>query len=277
MICKNCGHYVVGSGEYYVHRVELPYGNCLVKYKDTKRCSKCKCVAKYQNNNKYYCAKHRVNDTIMNGKKECIGHMKNGKPCKPIPKYYLQDKFYCNRHKVDDSILIQKTKTLKVKKINCSNVDMHDLYIKITNKFDKLPELLNVDNVILELQGTHNPRFSNIKMKTISTIIHQYFVIRGMVDTQRIKNIKYVHAKTALSCYDGPEIKISDKTASGATKSKRTIKKETGFEQVKYILKDDKEHLEYILNDANAHAKYDLCDAFLLCNSYVKRNILKDK
>ena len=242
---------------------------CETHYKNQSRCHKCKGKATYQHNNLYYCSKHRVNDKKIDGKKECIGFLKNGKKCSFNAKYCLDDIYYCNRHKTENCKIIEKIKTKQIIKTNSNNIRMHELYILITHAFDERPYLLDVDYVILELQGTYNPRFSNIKMKSISTIIHQYFVIRGMIDKKTIQDIKYMHAKTALTCYDGPEIKVETKTKSGKTKSRRQIKKEQGYHQCQFFLKNNIEKLNYILEYDGP--KYDLSDAHLIGRTFIKR------
>lgn len=202
-----------------------------------------------------------VIDLLDNVKRACSGKLKNGNDCKNLARFEKNDKYYCQRHKIIDCQEIVKNST--------KGMAMHEFYLIITKKFDEHPEFLDVDTVILELQGTNNPRFNNVKMKVISTIMHQYFVIRGMIDTQRIKEIKYLHAKTALSFYKGPEIEIKTKTSTGKEKGKRQIKKEMGLEQCKYLIREDQKNLNFIVGYAGK--KFDLSDAFLLGGAYLSR------
>jgi hypothetical protein len=95
------------------------------------------------------------------------------------------------------------------------------LFENIPKKLYEIPELLNVDIVIIENQ----PSLKNPKMKSIQMILYSYFIILGKIigngdkTTSYIDKIDFCSASNKLKVYDGPEINIISKNKNLKKKS----------------------------------------------------------
>ena len=97
------------------------------------------------------------------------------------------------------------------------------LFENIPRKLHELPQLLNVDHVVIENQ----PSLKNPQMKSIQMILYSYFLIIGKIigngdkGTNYIENVDFCSASNKLKVYNGPEIILEEKV------SKRKKKIET--------------------------------------------------
>ena len=104
------------------------------------------------------------------------------------------------------------------------------LFENIPRKLYEIPELLNVDIVVIENQ----PSLKNPQMKSIQMILYSYFLILGKVigngnnSSSYIETIEFCSASNKLKVYDGPKIVLSEK---------KTRKNKT-TEKVDEIIKD---------------------------------------
>jgi hypothetical protein len=96
------------------------------------------------------------------------------------------------------------------------------LFENIPRKLHELPQLLDVDIVVIENQ----PSLKNPQMKSIQMILYSYFLILGKIigdgekSNSYINTIDFCSASNKLKIYDGPEIIL---------KSKKPRKKKTGI------------------------------------------------
>ena len=128
--------------------------------------------------------------------------------------------------------------------------------IKLVNKLDKHKELLDCDIIIIEQQPTKNPR-----MKSLSMMLHNYFVIRGIVDNiGKLKNVIFVSPRNKLKVYSGPYIECK-------LKGKYARTKWLGVEYSKWLLREDNNWLNYLIEHKK---KDDLADSFLQGLYYLK-------
>ena len=68
-----------------------------------------------------------------------------------------------------------------------------------------MPQLLNIDYLLIENQ----PVRLNPIIKSIQMFIYSYFMIRGCVDKNNIREIKLVHAKNKLKlCTIAPSMNL---------------------------------------------------------------------
>jgi hypothetical protein len=123
--------------------------------------------------------------------------------------------------------------------------------LKVIKELDDLPHLLLSDIILLEKQPSFNP-----KMRTMSTAIYVYFVLRIQHEQNKKINILFYHAKYKLKCCD---IAIEHKT-----KSKYRQNKNLGIEHTRYLLESHKNFFE------NNKKKDDLADCYLQAMSYIK-------
>jgi hypothetical protein len=86
------------------------------------------------------------------------------------------------------------------------------LFENIPRKLHELPQLLDVDYVVIENQ----PSLKNPQMKSIQMILYSYFLILGKVignETTKsyIDKIDFCSASNKLKIYDGPVIVLEEK------------------------------------------------------------------
>ena len=87
------------------------------------------------------------------------------------------------------------------------------LFENIPRKLHEVPQLLNVDIVIIENQ----PSLKNPQMKSIQMILYSYFLILGKIvgngseSKGYIDKIEFCSAGNKLKIYDGPEIILKKK------------------------------------------------------------------
>ncbi len=184
--------------------------------------------------------------------------------------------FYCTKHK---NKLMKKRESesnlKKIKKINCKNIDISYVELKMLQILDTLPDILQVDEVLIENQ----PVYKNPKMKNIASHLKAWFKIRGMVDQERtgstIKSIKSAPACNKLKVNDDNTVIVLNKAKDDTEKYKLT--KKLAIKYSKQLLKNDPDNLK-IIEDAEKKDKADdLCDAFLQGVYYLSRKKKKKK
>lgn len=184
----------------------------------------------------------------------CIETNKNGKICNKLATYNDKNnkKFFCKKHKNEESILDNKLN----KKILIKSVNTQRMCILLCEKLNYIHNndfnILDVDEIIIELQPSKNPR-----MKSLSNMLYSYFILKGFVEnsleTKKIKKISYVSAKYKLSFYNGPNI---DCKLKGEYAKRKYIAKK----QCEYLLENQQNYLEYFNKN---NKKDDLADCYL--------------
>jgi len=103
--------------------------------------------------------------------------------------------------------------------------DRNALFENIPRKLHELPQLLNVDRVVIENQ----PSLKNPQMKSIQMILYSYFLILGKVigngeiTKSYIENIDFCSASNKLKVYDGPKIVLPEKKSRAKKKSEEVV------------------------------------------------------
>lgn len=152
------------------------------------------------------------------------------------------------------------------------------LFENIPRKLNELPQLLDVDIVIIENQ----PSLKNPQMKSIQMILYSYFLILGKVIENKeftktyIDKIDFCSAMNKLKVYDGPEIILEEKVSrkkkiieeiplepikKKSSSIKYADKKRLAIEHALYYIKKDHENYVEFFN--NHKKKDDLADSFL--------------
>lgn len=202
--------------------------------------------------------------------------------------------------------IIEKNEDQKSKIIGWDIVNLVDnemikknrnlLFENIPRKLNEIPELLDVDIVVIENQ----PSLKNPQMKSIQMILYSYFLILGKVigngekTNNYIDKIDFCSASNKLKLYDGPEIIFEEKKKKNNVESntlnytenkenntveivkkkgstlKYSDKKKLAIEHAKYYLKDNENYIEFFNNHKK---KDDLADSFLQGLYYIKKNI----
>jgi len=182
---------------------------------------------------------------------------------------------FCGTHA--KSIYKKMTADMKLKKIKktcVANLDFDDTRLKLVMELEARKHLLDAKVVVIENQ----PSFKNPRMKSISGIIYDYYMIRGMVDKaitkSNIEKVKFMSPSNKIKLASDGETQQIVKLKADSEDSKAY--KLTKSLAVKYTQEMVK-HLPFWLNDFNSHKKKDdLADAFLQGAYYFEMNIKLD-
>lgn len=241
--------------------------------------TKCYCglKASYTHNNNYYCKVHSKKCEnlklfeeifILNNLNKCNYLIKN-ECCGRKSVYDLSGNFYCTTHsKIVYKKLQSQYKIKPYKSKSVSQLDFDDTRLKLFEILEEKNNLLKADIVLIENQ----PSFKNPTMKSISTGLYDYFMIRGIIDKERtlsnIKKVKFMSPSNKLKLIDSGESKqiIVLKNTNEAKAYKLT--KDLSIKYTKELIN----HLsEWKIFFDNQKKKDDLADAFLQgCYYYEK-------
>lgn len=253
------------------------------------KCCECSKTAKYQvggNKTMAYCGTHKNHykplditnteddDDILiecNGvKHKC--EFSSKVICTKTAKNKFESKYYCTTHLKSMKKKQEKENTLiKITNKSCMKTDLSVLCKRLYEFLDKLSEVLKVDEILIENQ----PTFINPTMKTMSSLLYGYFILRGIVEKVKTKST----IRTVRFISPSNKLKVSSETddviKSEDTKPKiYKLTKELGVTYCKLLIKDDKEMLEHL---SKFTKQDDLCDAFLQgYHSLFGKNVIND-
>lgn len=229
-----------------------------------KKCKLCEKYGEYYSNliKGYYCKKHQKticsNLGYVCATKKCKNMITNGVYLK-ISQDNNSDELgigWCDDHYEAEYKDYLKKKTKNISQ-NSNKIILSFLGQSMYQKLDMIPELLMVDQVLVENQ----PTFINPRMKTISAFLFSYFIMRGL--HEKIKT------KSTISdvCFCSPSNKIkvggkqaNDKVANAEDDTVYKITKNLGVEFCKAIIDDNVSYMDML----NKHKKQDdMADAFL--------------
>jgi hypothetical protein len=197
--------------------------------------------------------------------KKCMALLKKGLVCdrKSSSKGKTDGEnqvYYCKRHSTMKTkegyklkkIIFKKTKDLTIMELGLKLIETLDTHLK-----SKII-LLKPTEILIELQPSFNP-----KMKNLSMMLYNYFLIRFFTDypDNFISKIKFISAKRKLTVYNGPPV-------SCKLKNKYSRTKFLGTKYCEYMIRDQTEYLE-LLNSFKK--KDDLSDCFMQGAWYIKR------
>ena len=260
--------------------------------RQSPKCEICKKNATWMQSikgDKYYCKVHSKNllttpfaydDYFKNLEKKqingCNYILSNESKCdKNCLIKDLSDNTFCGTHA--KNVYKKMTADMKLKKIKktcVANLDFDDTRLKLVMELEARKHLLDAHVVVIENQ----PSFKNPRMKSISGIIYDYFMIRGMVDKaitkSNIEKVKFMSPSNKIKLASDGETQEIVKLKADSEDSKAY--KLTKSLAVKYTQEMVK-HLPFWLNDFNSHKKKDdLADAFLQGAYYFEMNIKLD-
>jgi hypothetical protein len=261
--------------------------NCTHANSSNKVCNKKASYSLKLGNNVYFFCKNHLDkhelllkdyekkNEILEAKK--MGHLCNHKiktqNCSKKASFKVGDDICCSNHYKMDHKLI------KVNKIKDNKPQ--DNAISLYTKLNLIPELLNVDEILIENQ----PSYTNPKMKTISVLLFGYFVIKGIIE--KIKNESTINRVDFIS--PSNKLKLDKDVAEDTIKKGKTQKEEykltkaLGIKFCSALIKDKPESVKRL---SEFKKKDDLCDAFLhgyhhlFCKNGVPsilKDILKDE
>src|SRR4029078_6956345 len=224
--------------------------------------SGCTSAAKFYGGGKNICGRHKSQienleseSNIVNESGNCQYILKKtGTECGKRAFNIKNDKYLCNAHlKVSNEL---DKKIVKIKKVNCRHTNPQELTTKLFNKLDEIDGLLNVDRILIENQ----PTLKNPLMKSMSTYLFSYFVLRGLIDKVNnsiVSNVIFKSPSNKLKVNEDNTIEVYKQKKD---ENKYTLTKELAMEYTEKLLKDDQKWLDHL----NKYKKKDdMCDCYL--------------
>tara|TARA_Y100000768_G_scaffold388267_1_gene383151 strand:+ start:18541 stop:19407 length:867 start_codon:yes stop_codon:yes gene_type:complete len=238
------------------------------------KCDYCDELASYESdilNNKYkFCCFHKHNHKKLIEEKLkftietnniCNYFIKSRScNCNKICEFGINNKIYCKTHY---NQIVKKIKLSNLEKIknNVNKIPIEKIKLNLIKILDKNKKLLNVDNVVIENQ----PALKNPKMKAISDTLYTWFIIRGIIDEPKIKNINYCSPSNKLKIDEDNSVKLLSNTKNDTEKYKLT--KQLAIIYCNQIIKDDKKNYDFFNKKKK---KDDLADALLQGIYFIK-------
>ena len=188
------------------------------------------------------------------------------------------NKTFCGAHAkklYNNMVVDMKMKPLK--KTLVSSMDFDDTRMKLINVLESKKHLLDANVVVIENQ----PSFKNPRMKSISALLYDYYLIRGIIDKETtkssIRKVKFMSPSNKIKLASDGEtqqivkLKSTDKTTDESKAYKLT--KSLAVKYAQELLK----HLPKWLTHFNSYKKKDdLADAFLQGAYYFEMNVKSD-
>lgn len=163
---------------------------------------------------------------------------------------------WCGEHFEHGYDELIKKKTKKISQ-NCNKISLDRLACSMYEQLDRIPKLMEADEVYVENQ----PTFINPTMKTISSMLYGYFILRGIYERARtnsnITNVSF--------CSPSNKLKVggdhSDKKLNETDKPRvYRMTKNLGINYCKKLIEDDHLMTDHLMKYKK---KDDLCDSFL--------------
>ena len=249
------------------------------------KCSLCnKNASLYHYDSKYYCKVHSRNIITKPLPYENIFkelEIKNIGGCKICDKNCtikdISDNIFCRPHsKKIYKDITNDMKMKPIKKNNISSLNFDDTRLKLITELEKRKHLFEASVVVIENQ----PSFKNPRMKSISALLYDYYLIRGIVDKNitksNITKVKFMSPSNKIKLVsDGEMQQIVKLKATEKSSDVSKAYKLTKSLAVKYTT-DLITHLPNWLNHFNSYKKKDdLADAFLQGAYYYEMNLEK--
>lgn len=191
---------------------------------------------------------------------------KKNEPCSKTAQFEIDGQKYCRIHKALTLGKLSNTfKLKKFKKTKSSSLSPLTITTRMYQQLDKLDYVLNVDEVLIENQ----PTLKNPTMKTISSVLFSYFVMRGVVDKDdqnKINNVRFISPSNKLKVNEDNTLEVLSKTKKGDTYK---LTKQLAIQYTKMLLKNSQDWLDYL---EKYKKKDDLCDAYLQGYHYLYKN-----
>jgi len=244
-----------------------PYDYYFQEYKGTEKCcykfSQTSCALKDNE------TPNEIRDYTFFNKEKSRNSIEVGS-CTKLGKYLFQNhntsiqsnKYYCTVHAKQYYNNIKKTSELKkIKTKKSTNYNFDELKYNLIMELEKRPNLLLANYVVIENQ----PSFKNPRMKSIALTLHDYYLIRGIIDKKltnsSILYVKFLSPSNKLKLIsETDEKKLKEKKSDNNSSQTYKLTKKLGID---YCLKNI-QHLHEWLTYFESHKKKDdLADCFL--------------
>lgn len=218
---------------------------CLLEYDSEK---KTKLIKKWDIVNLSY---YDTSDPEMNYLLANYKNMKIGELKEVMSKYHLPTE-------QKKSELLQTLEKYLVKNgFLKKKMSIQDTGLVMVSKLDQIPFLQEAELVLIENQ----PSLKNPIMKSVQMLLYSYFLIRGMVDLQKVTDIKLISASNKLKKCSTIE-KFKDRSKSYKDRKKLAI-------DYCYYLLDQFEPIEQQDYFSGNCKKDDLADSYLQAMYYL--------
>jgi hypothetical protein len=166
----------------------------------------------------------------------------------------MNNNYYCNKHKKEYVIEYKNNEIVRsITMKKCNQISVDEIKRILIEKLDGIPELLQVDKVLIENQ----PALKNPAMKAIGSTVYSYFLIRGIVDGETVKSVKYINPSNKLKVNESNTKLILEKTTAD---KKYKMTKQLGIQYCTKLIQHDETNLNFL---NSFKKKDDLADAFL--------------
>lgn len=201
--------------------------------------------------------------------------------CKEPSMYTLNTNInmcWCDKHYSKNGVAFEKRIACKkISGTNCNKKPIQILAEKLFEKLDSDKDFLNVDEVLIENQ----PHHINPTVKTVSSMLFSYFIMRSVTDKDRTKStitdVKFFSPSNKLKVNK----EMTDKLLNNKKKEKADLKEKDGKnikggKEVYDLTKNlGKVYCSSLIADKDkkildSHKKKDdLCDSFLMLFQYL--------
>ena len=263
----------------------LDWANIDLTDRDELKCVVCKKNASILHESKYYCKVHsrtlvskplpyedfytKINNKILQSN-SCS--FENNNSCTKIctMKNISTNNTYCTVHaRLLYRNITNNMKTTILKKQNIANLNFDDTRLRLIKELESRKHLLDADVVVIENQ----PSFKNPRMKSISGLLYDYYLIRGIVDKEitksKINKVKFMSPSNKIKlASEGENMQLIKLKATDESKAYK-LTKSLG---IKYTLEMVKHLPEWLLKFNSHKKKDDLADSFLQGAYYFEMN-----
>jgi hypothetical protein len=255
----------------------IEWGNIDLTERDYTKCY-CGLKASFTHDNKYYCKVHSkkcelikpFEELFIDDKLQKCNHLIKENCCNKKSTFKYNNNYYCSTHAKSYYKKMQtlyKVKPFKNKSIK--ELDFDSTLAKLFQVLDSKKELLKANIVLIENQ----PSFKNPRMKTISTILYGFYIMRGIIDKEitnsSITKVKFMSPSNKLKVVtEGETKKLVSLKADNESKAYK-MTKELGIKYCKELINHLPEWLTFLNQNKK---KDDLCDAFLQGAYYYEKN-----
>jgi hypothetical protein len=219
-----------------------------------KNKSSCTKNASYKVDKSYYCKSHlkqyKKPETELifksyDCKERCENLNKKNNKCNGKIRFILNENPLCLKcKKTLEKQEEQKYKPEKIKARSCSAITTEEISLNIIKKLDKIPSLLNCDQILIENQ----PSLKNPKMKSIANFIYFYFTIRGINDKKSIKHVNFISPSNKIKANE-TNLKLVLDTIDNDSKIIKNVK--TLLMKYHKLEKTDNEKLDEMFKQYN--------------------------
>jgi len=182
----------------------------------------------------------------------------------------INNNTFCLQH--SKKLYLSLTNDMKMKplkKTNVGSMDFDETRLKLIKELENRKHLLDANVVVIENQ----PSFKNPRMKSISALLYDYYMIRGIIDKEvtksNIKRVKFMSPSNKIKLATVGEtqqiIKLKSTNESSAYKLTKSLAVKYTFELLKHLP-------TWIKFFETFKKKDDLADAFLQGAYYFENN-----